>query len=90
MEGFIMYDKKYENLRLVLEGILILLMLVTVVLQVLAFEALCHCILSACVLLLIVISLVFDLICKDTRKAFTHVVWCAMWIFILIMGLTKF
>lgn len=83
-----MYDKKYENLRLFIEAVAVLLMLVTVVLQVLAFEAVRHCILSACVLLLIIISLIFDGICKDSKKLFTHGAWIAMWIFILAMGLT--
>ncbi len=86
-----MNDKKTMNgLRATVMSINVLLMCITVVLQLWAFETLRHTILCACVLLLITITLVFDGILKDSKGMITHGSWYALWLFSLIMALFRF
>ena len=86
-----MYDEeKMKGLRTIVSLVLVILMVVTVVLQVVAFDALRHVILCSCVLLLITVSLVFDGILKDGKNLFTHSAWYALWFFNVIMNLFKF
>ena len=86
-----MYDEeKMKGLRLPVLIALLILMVVTIVLQLTAFQALLHSILCACVLLLITVELVLDGILKDSKNMFTHGFWYALWFFNLIMNLFRF
>ena len=90
MEEFIMNDEKMmDGLRTAVRTINMLLMVITVVLQVVAFNALRHVILCSCVLLLITVTLVFDGILKDSKGITTCGWWFALWLFNLIMNLFR-
>lgn len=90
MEEFIMNDEKMmDGLRTAVGTITVILMLITVVLQVFAFNALRYVILCSCVLLLITIELVFDGILKNSKGIATHGSWYALWLFNLIMNLFR-
>ena len=82
-------EKMMDGLRTAVRTINMLLMVITVVLQVVAFNALRHVILCSCVLLLITIELVFDGILKDSKGIFTRGWWYALWLFNLIMNLFR-
>ena len=90
MEEFIMNDEKMmEGLRTAVGTINMILMIITVVLQVVAFNALRHVILCSCVLLLITVELVFDGILKDRKGIATRGYWYAVWLFNLIVNLSS-
>ena len=68
MEEFIMNDeKKIDILRSVVCSIIIVLMIITIVLDVVALNALRHVILCSCILLLSTVGLLFDGILKDSK-----------------------
>lgn len=90
MEEFIMNDEKMmDGLRTAVGTINVILMIITVVLWVVAFNALRHVILCSCVLLLITVELVFDGILKDLKGIATLGCWYALWLLNLIMNLFK-
>lgn len=60
-------EKMMDGLRTAVGTINVILMIITVVLWVVAFNALRHVILCSCVLLLITVELVFDGILKDLK-----------------------
>lgn len=80
-------EKMMDGLRSVTMLINVILMVVTVVLQIVAFDALRHTILCCCVLLLITITLVFDGILKDGKGMAMHGGWYLLWFFSVIMNL---
>ena len=80
-------EKMMFGLRTAVGGINMLLMGITVLLQVVAFNALRHVILCSCVLLLITVELVFDGILKGSKGITTRGWWYALWLFNLIMNL---
>lgn len=80
-------EKMMYGLRTTVMGINLILMVITVVLKALAFEALMHTILCNCILLLITVTLVFDGILKDRKGMVTHGLFYALWFFNLIMNL---
>ena len=82
-------EKMMDGLRTVVGAINMVLVVITVILQVVAFNALRHVILCSCVLLLITVELVFDGILKDSKGIFTCGWWYALWLFNLIMNLFK-
>lgn len=82
-------EKMMDGLRTAVATINAILMVITVVLQVVAFNALRHVILCSCVLLLITVTLVFDGILKDSKGIFTRGWWYALWLFNLIMNLFR-
>lgn len=77
-------EKMMDGLRTAVGTINVILMVITVVLQVVAFNALRHVILCSCVLLLITVELVFDGILKDRKGIATHGCWYALWLCSLI------
>ena len=82
-------EKMMDGLRTAVGTINMVLMVITVTLQVVAYNALRHMILCSCVLLLITVELVFDGILKDSKGIFKRG-WCyALWLFNLIMNLFK-
>lgn len=82
-------EKMMDGLRTACGTILVILMLITVVLQVVGFNALRHVILCSCILLLITVVLVFDGILKDSKGIATRGWWYALWLFNLIMNLFR-
>ena len=82
-------EKMMDGLRTAVDTINMVLMVITVTLQVVAYNALRHVILCSCVLLLITVELVFDGILKDSKGIFTRGWWYALWLFNLIMNLFK-
>lgn len=80
-------EKMMDGLRTAVGTINIILMVITVVLQVVAFNALRHVILCSCVLLLITVELVFDGILKDSKGIAMRGSWYALWFFNLIINL---
>ncbi len=80
-------EKMMDGLRSVCGTILLILSVITVVLQVVAFNALRHVILCGCILLLITVELVFDGILKDSKGIATRGMWYALWLFNLIINL---
>ena len=88
MEEFIINDEKMMNgLRNVVGTINMILMVITAVLQVVAFNASRHIILCSCVLLLITVELVFDGILKDSKGIATRGCFFALWLSNLIINL---
>ncbi len=86
MEVFIMNDEEMiRGLRTVVMGVIAILMVITVVLQLLAFRALRHAILCSFILLLISVTLIFDGILKDSKEMAFHGSWYALWFLCLIM-----
>ncbi len=79
-------EKMMHGLRTAVGTINAILMLITMVLQLTAFNALRNVILCSCVLLLITVTLIFDGILKDSKGIFTHGWWYALWLFALIMN----
>ena len=82
-------EKMMDGLRTACGTILAILMVITVVLQVVAFNALRHVILCSCILLLITVELVFDGILKDSKGIATRGGWYALWLFNLLMNLFR-
>lgn len=82
--------KKMKGLRILVLFVNCILMVVTLVLQFVAFQALLHSILCACILLLITVTLVFDGILKDSKEMLTHGFWYAIWFGNMIITFTKF
>lgn len=82
-------EKMMDGLRTTVGIINMILMVITVVLQVVAFNAVRHVILCSCVLLLIAVELVFDGILKDSKGIATRGCWYAIWLFNLIMNLFR-
>ncbi len=80
-------EKMMDGLRTAVGTINVILMLITMVLQVFAFEALRHVILCSCVLLLITVTLIFDGILKDGKGMALHGSCYALWFFSVIMNL---
>ena len=88
MEEFIMNDEKMMNgLRTAVSTLYLILTIITIVLQIVAFNALWHVILCSCILLLITVALVFDGILKDRKGMATRGFWYVLWLFNLIMNL---
>ena len=83
-------EKIMKVFRLTTIGVSLILMIITVVLQTVAFEALRHTILCSCVLLLITVTLIFDGILKDSKRMALHGSWYALWFFNLIRSLFEF
>ena len=82
-------EKMMDGLRTAVGTINMVLTVITVTLQVVAYNALRHVILCSCVLLLITVELLFDGILKDSKGIFTRGWWYALWLFNLIMNLFK-
>ena len=82
-------EKMMDGLRTAVGTINVILMIITVVLWVVAFNALRHVILCSCILLLITVELVFDGILKDLKGIATLGCWYALWLLNLIMNLFK-
>ena len=82
-------EKMMDDLRTAVGTINAILMVITEVLHVVAFNALRHVILCNCVLLLITVTLVFDGILKDSKRIFTRGCLYALWLFNLIINLFK-
>ena len=82
-------EKMMDGLRTAVGTINMVLTVITVTLQVVAYNALRHVILCSCVLLLITVELFFDGILKDSKGIFTRGWWYALWLFNLIMNLFK-
>ncbi len=78
-------EKMINSLRTIVMGINAILMVITVVLQLLAFEELRHTIMCSCILLLITIALFFDGVLKDSKKIAWHSSWYILWFFNLII-----
>ena len=60
-------EKKMNGLKTIVDTIWAILMVITVVLQMVAFNALRHVILCSCILLLSTVGLLFDGILKDSK-----------------------
>ena len=82
-------EKMMDVLKTAVGAISVILMIITVVLQVGAFNALRHVILCSCVLLLITVELVFDGILKDRKGIAIKGCWYALWLCNLIMNLFR-
>lgn len=82
-------EKMMDGLRTAVGTINVILMIITVVLWVVEFNALRHVILCSCVLLLITVELVFDGILKDLKGIATLGCWYALWLLNLIRNLFK-
>jgi hypothetical protein len=83
-----MDDEKIMNsLRTVVGTINAILMIITMVLQIFAFNALRHVILCSCILLLITVVLVFDGILKDSKGIAIRGIWYVVWLLNLILNL---
>lgn len=82
-------EKMMTGLRTVVIGFNVLLMFITIIMQIFAFNVLQYAIMSSCILLLITVTLVFDGILKDKKEMTTHVFWYALWFFLMIMNLFK-
>ena len=83
-----MYDEeKIKGLRTVVMLVNVLLMLVTVTLQMAAFEPVRHVILCSCILLFVTATMIFDGILKDSKNLFLHGSWYALWFVGLILNL---
>ena len=80
-------EKMMDSLRTVVGIINMILMVITVVLQVAAYNALRHVILCSCILLLITVELVFDGILKDSKGIATRGMWYVIWLLNLIINL---
>lgn len=80
-------EKMMGGLRTAVGTINVILMFITVILQVFAFEALRHVILCSCVLLLIAVTLIFDGILKDGKSMALHGSWYVLWFFNVIINL---
>ena len=80
-------EKMMDSLRTVVGIINMILMVITVVLQVAAYNALRHVILCSCILLLITVELVFDGILKDSKGIATRGMWYIIWLLNLIINL---
>lgn len=65
-----------------------ILMCVTVLLQIFAFDSVKHTILCSCIILLSTVTVVFDGVLKEKKRMLIHTVLCVVWVFILIMGLS--
>lgn len=77
-------------LRTLITAITSLLMCITLVLYLLAFEALVHTILCGCILLLMTIELIFDGILKDSKNMKLHVFSYVIWFISMIETLFNF
>jgi hypothetical protein len=82
-------EKMMNNLRTIVGIINAILMIITVVLQIFAFNAMRHVILCDCILLLTTVELVFDGILKDSKGIAIHGCWQAVWLFNLILNLFR-
>ena len=82
-------EKMIDGLRTVVCIINVILMVITVVLQIVAFDVLRHVILCSCVLLLITVTLIFDGILKDSKGMITRGWWYALWLGNLIINLFR-
>ena len=80
-------EKMMDSLRTIVGIINMILMVITVVLQVAAYNALRHVILCSCILLLITVELVFDGILKDSKGIATRGMWYIIWLLNLIINL---
>ena len=80
-------EKMMDSLRTIVGIINLILMVITVVLQVAAYNALRHVILCSCILLLITVELVFDGILKDSKGIATCGMWYVLWLLNLIINL---
>ena len=81
-----MKDKKImKGLRTKVMGVNVILMCITLVLHIWAFEALRQAILCSCILLLIAVTLVFDGILKDGKGMATQGGWFVLWLYNLII-----
>ena len=72
-------EKKMKVLQTAIIGATIILMCITLVLRLWAFDALAHTILCSCILLLLTITLIFDGILKDSRGIKLHIFWYVLW-----------
>lgn len=85
-----MYDEeKMKGLRAVVMLVTVLLMVVTVTLQMAAFEPVRHVILCSCILLFVTATMIFDGILKDSKNLILHGSWYALWFAGLILNLFK-
>lgn len=81
-----MIDKEMIiGLRKTFYTITAILMFITVVLQIVAYNALRQGILCVCILLLLIIELILDIILKDNKKISACCCWLFLWIFNLII-----
>lgn len=85
-----MYDEeRMKGLRTVVMLLNVLLMVVTVTLQMAAFEPVRHVILCSCILLLVTATMIFDGILKDGKNLIIHGSWYVLWFAGLILNLFK-
>ena len=80
-------EKKVDGLRITVATINVILMAITVILQLLEFNALRHVILCSCILMLISVELVLDGILKDRKSIFVHSFWYVSWLANLLMNM---
>ena len=80
-------EKMMKGLRTAFTGVSVILVLIILVLQLSAFEALMHTILCNCVLLLITVTLIFDGILKDGKNMALHGGWYVFWFLNMIANL---
>ena len=76
--------------RTLATSFLVLFMLVTLVLQIVAFKAYLHAFLCSCILALTTITLVFDGILKDNKQMFVHACWYVAWFINLLATIATF
>lgn len=80
-------EKRMKDLQHIVSIINSILMVITVALELFAYNALRHAILSSCVLLLTTVELIFDGILKDRKKITQRGKWYVLWFINLILCL---
>lgn len=88
--GFAMYDeKKMKDFRSVVMFVNMLLMGVTIILQIVAYDSTRHSIMCSCILLLVTAIMIFDGILKSGKDMIMHGVWYALIFGSLIISFFK-
>ena len=88
--GFAMYDeKKMKDFRSVVMFVNMLLMGVTIILQIVAYDSTRHSIMCSCILLLVTAIMIFDGILKSGKDMIMHGAWYALIFGSLIISFFK-
>jgi len=86
-----MNDKEMlKGLRTIVLSISALLMVITVIVQLSAYQAVLHIVLCSTILILMAFTLVFDLLLNDGKELVHHFGWFVLWCLNLLLNLFRF